>query len=51
MEASVICVHSGQEKDVDNRPELFLCCGKDDRLVYDEVEKIRKCFTKGKYYS
>ena len=22
-------------KDVDNRPELFLCCGKDDRLVYD----------------
>lgn len=33
-------------KDVDNRPELFLCCGKDDRLVYDEVEKLENALQK-----
>lgn len=27
-------------KDVDNRPELFLCCGKEDRVVYSAVEKL-----------
>lgn len=25
---------------VENRPELFLCCGKEDRAVYREVEKF-----------
>lgn len=24
----------------ENRPELFLCCGKEDRAVYDAVEKL-----------
>lgn len=33
-------------KDVDNRPELFLCCGKDDRLVYDAVEKLENALQK-----
>lgn len=27
-------------KDVDNRPELFLCCGNEDRAVYSAVEKL-----------
>ena len=26
--------------DVENRPELFLCCGKEDRAVYGAVEKF-----------
>lgn len=26
--------------DVENRPELFLCCGKEDRAVYGAVEKL-----------
>ena len=33
-------------KDVNNRPELFLCCGKDDRLVYDAVEKLENALQK-----
>ena len=27
-------------KDVDNRPELFLCCGKEDCAVYNAVEEF-----------
>lgn len=46
MAVNAICAHSGREKDVDNRPELFLCCGKDDRLVYDAVEKLENALQK-----
>ncbi len=44
MEASVICVHSGQKKMWITDRNCFCAVEKDDRLVYDEVEKIRKCF-------
>ena len=33
-------------KDVDNRPELFLCCGKEDRGVYSAVEKFETALRK-----
>lgn len=32
--------------DVDNRPELFLCCGKEDRAVYTAVEKFETALQK-----
>ena len=34
-------------KDVDNRPELFLCCGKEDRAVYNAVEKLETALRQG----
>lgn len=33
-------------KDMDNKPELFLCCGKEDRAVYKAVEKLEMALQK-----
>lgn len=33
-------------RDMDNRPELFLCCGKEDRIVYDAVKKFEDALRK-----